>query len=150
MAHSILVTTQSGIVYHVRNVSHGPKDNVSVFCYLAMLRTLAANHNHDDGDVHRNIGYLVNHVRHIFHLYLMNHVRHIFHLYFMNHAKNILHLKGIFHLNFRYLQDWDFHLRMQYRLHRLQYRLHHHRTHHQRQYHHMKANHSPEPTTSSV
>ena len=138
MVLSILVTTPNGIIYHVKNDSHGPKDNVSALCCLATLPTLAANLNHDDGDVRQNT------------VFLMNHAKHIFHLNSMNHVKNILHLKGIFHLNFRYLQDWDFHLRMQYRLHRLQYRLHHQQTHHQRQHHHMKANHSPEPTTSSV
>ena len=149
MVHSILVTIRNGIVYHAKNVSHGPKDNGSALCCWATSPTLAANLNHDDGDVHQDDIFLMNHVENISHL----NFRHLQNWDFHHQLKNIFHLKGILHLNFRYLQDWDFHLRMQYRLHRLQYRLQYHRTHHQRQRHHLnqhQASHSPEPMTSSA
>ena len=123
----------NGIVYHVKNDSHGPKDNVSALCCLVTSLTLVASLNHDDGDVHHKDVFLMNHVKHIFHLNLMNHVKHIFHLNSMNHVNHILHLdfyhhqKDIFLLDFRHLH------------------FHHLRMHHQQQ-----ANHSPDPTISSA
>ena len=157
MARSVLGIIQIGIVYHVKNVLYGLKDNDSALCCLVTSQISVANLNHDVDDVHQNTDFLMNHVMNIFHRYTMNHVMHIFHrhivshvnnifhLFTMTHARNILHLKGILHLIFLHLQDWDFHQRLQYRLHRPQYRLHHRRQHHR-----LKANHSPEPTISFV